>query len=159
MGKVVIFDSGKCRGCLSCMVACATINEGIGDLNMSRVRVAPFWYEGFFVPLVCQQCEKPSCVSVCPMNALTKNAETGVVELDKSRCIGCKLCLGVCPFGNITFVDGTAAKCNTCEGDPTCVKVCQWEALTYGEADEIGAGKRAVVAVKVSESHKRADEL
>jgi Fe-S-cluster-containing dehydrogenase component len=141
------------------MIACATRNEGIGDLNMSRVTVTPFWGEASFIPLVCQQCEKPHCASVCPMNALNKNAETGVVELNRDKCLGCKLCLAACPFGNITFVNGLAAKCNTCEGDPTCVKVCQWEALTYGEADEIGTGKRISVAIKMSESQKMTEEI
>jgi Fe-S-cluster-containing hydrogenase component 2 len=86
------------------------------------------------------------------MDAITKNAETGVVEIDKDKCVGCKLCLAECPFGNITMVGDTAVKCNVCEGDPTCVKVCQWKALTYIEADKIGANKRLEGALKLLES-------
>jgi hypothetical protein len=41
-------------------------------------------------------------------------------------------------FGNITFVDGTAAKCNTC-GAHLCSSVSG--GFDYGEADEIGAGR------------------
>jgi carbon-monoxide dehydrogenase iron sulfur subunit len=159
MGKVVSVDAAKCKGCLSCMVACATKNEGVGDFNLSRIRITPFWSETFFVPMVCQQCEKPACVLICPVNALNKNAETGVVELDKEKCTGCKLCLAECPFGNITLVGSTAVKCNNCEGDPTCVKFCQWKALIYGEADEIGDIKRLEMAAKVFDSQKKAKEL
>ena len=145
MSKVIIFESNKCRGCFSCVVACSTTNEGIGYFNISRIRITPFWHEAFFVPTLCQQCEKPACARVCPVNAITINAETGVVELDRDKCTGCKLCLAECPFGNITIAGSTAAKCDTCGGDPACVKVCQWGALTYGESDEIGESKRVPV--------------
>ena len=78
------------------------------------------------------------------------------MELNKDRCIGCKLCLIACPFGSVTFVNGVSAKCDLCEGDPTCVKACYWGALTLGEADEMGANKRVIVATKVFESQREA---
>lgn len=154
MSKVLIVDPAKCLGCFSCMVACSTKNEGGGDLNLSRIKVTSFLKEAYSVPTVCLQCETAYCALVCPVAALAKNAETGVVELDRDRCIGCKLCLIACPFGNLTLVNGVSAKCDLCGGDPTCVKVCQWQALTYGEADEIGAGRRLAVASKIYESQK-----
>lgn len=146
MGKVVIVEPMKCTGCLSCMITCSSINEGIGDLNISRIKVTPFRDEGFFVPGVCQQCEIPYCALVCPVNALTKDSETRVVKVEKNKCIGCKMCLMGCPFGSMTFVGSTSAKCNTCGGNPACVKVCRWGALEYGEADEIGSAKRLYLA-------------
>ncbi len=156
MNKVLIVDPTKCKGCHSCEIACATWNSRDGEnaLSSSRIRITSFLKEVFFYPSVCLQCETPYCALVCPAKALTKNTETNVVELDEQRCLGCKLCLVACPFGNVTFSKGASSKCNLCGGDPTCVKVCQWGALTYGEADEIGSGKRVVVASKVFEAQK-----
>ncbi len=153
MGKVVAIDSEKCRGCCSCMVACATKNEQ-GHLKTSRIKVVSFLKEAYFVPTVCLQCEKPNCAYICRVGALHKNDETGVVERDKDRCVGCKLCLLACPFGNLTFAEGVSVKCEVCGGDPVCVKVCDWEALSFEEEDEIGASKRVFVANRVYESRK-----
>ena len=157
VGRVLVIDPAKCRGCCSCMVACATRNEGNGDLKTSRIKVVPFPNEAYFVPMACLQCERPNCVLICPSGALNRNAETGVVERDKDKCIGCKLCLLACPFGNLTFVNGVSAKCELCEGNPICIKVCDWGALSFGEANEIGKGKRVFVANRVYESQKELD--
>jgi Fe-S-cluster-containing dehydrogenase component len=54
-----------------------------------------------FVPTLCLQCEKAYCVEVCPTPALTKNDQTGVVDFDKDKCIGCKQCIIACPWGSI----------------------------------------------------------
>ena len=42
--------------------------------------------------------------------------------VDKSKCIGCGACVGICPVGAITMVDGVAQinydiciKCGLCE--------------------------------------------
>ena len=72
MSKVLIIDPVKCKGCLSCEVVCATRNEGVADLNMSRIRVTSFLKEVFFFPSVCLQCETPHCALVCPVRALNK---------------------------------------------------------------------------------------
>ena len=157
MKKVLVVDPAKCKGCHSCEIACATWNEGGGSMTESRIKVASFLKELFFYPSVCLQCEIPSCAQVCPVAALKKNAETGVVELDKSKCIGCKVCLIACPFGNMTFTEeGVCAKCEHCGGDPACVKVCQWNALIYGEAGEIGSGRRIALATRFLEAEKEA---
>jgi Fe-S-cluster-containing dehydrogenase component len=122
------------------------------------MKVISFLEEAYFVPTVCLQCERPYCALICRVGALNKNPETGVVERDKNRCIGCKLCLIACPFGNLTFVNGVSAKCDLCNGNPTCVKVCNWGALSFEEADEIGAGKRVFVANRVYESEKEFED-
>ena len=154
MGKVLIIDPAKCLGCHSCEVACSTRNEGKTAIGLSRIKIISFLKEAFFFPSVCQQCEKPYCSLLCPSNALKKNINTGVVELDESRCTGCKICLIACPFGSLTFSTNVCAKCNLCDGDPICVKVCQWDALTFGEADDSGSSNRIRVANKFFEVHK-----
>ncbi len=154
MVKALTLDPTKCRGCQSCVIACSTVNFGIGDVRISRIKVLPFFSEAFFVPLACFQCETPYCSMVCPVNALVKNRENGVVEFNKEKCIGCKLCTMVCPFGNIAFVDRYPSKCDLCGGDPTCVKACQWEALQFVEVEQMSDGRRTLAANKIFESQK-----
>jgi Fe-S-cluster-containing dehydrogenase component len=89
--------------------------------------------EGIFVPINCRRCEKPACEQVCPKHATYRNFDTGALEVDAARCIGCLNCVSACPFG-ATFVDpesGEVLKCDLCDGDPTCVKVCPTGALTF----------------------------
>lgn len=154
MAKALSLDPTKCRGCFSCVIACSSRNFGIGDMNISRIKVTPFFSETFFVPLACFQCETPYCSRVCPANALVTNGETGVVELDKEKCIGCKLCIMACPFGNITFTHDYPSKCDLCEGDPTCVKACQWEALEFIEVEQMSDSRTASLAEKILRSQK-----
>ena len=95
--------------------------------------------KGFFVPKVCNHCENPPCVQVCPVGASHVTAE-GVVLVDRSWCIGCGYCLQACPFGTRFFhpVHKTAEKCTFCyhritKGmNPACVDACafgvrKWE--------------------------------
>ena len=154
MAKALALDPTKCRGCFSCVIACSSRNFSIGDLNISRIKVTPFFSEAFFVPLACFQCETPYCSRVCPANALVTNPESGVVELDKEKCIGCKLCVMACPFGNIAFIHGYPSKCDLCEGDPTCVRACQWEALEFVEVEKISESRRFLTVEKIHKSQK-----
>ncbi|MCK5548711.1 MAG: 4Fe-4S binding protein, partial [Thermoplasmata archaeon] len=52
---------------------------------------------------------------------------------DKDKCIGCRLCVVVCPFSAITTFRDEIIKCDLCNGDPTCVKYCATGALTYDD--------------------------
>ena len=140
--KVLILDVDKCTGCRSCAVACSTWHTGEVNLNNSCVRIIPFEDEMFYLPCVCQQCEIAYCELSCPVAALTRNSETGAIEVDKDRCVGCKMCLLACPLGANSFVDKKAHKCNLCEGEPKCVASCEYGALRYGEVEEIGDSKR-----------------
>ena len=113
----------------------------------SVIRIIAFKREAFFYPHVCHQCKVPYCADACPAEALVKNSETGVVELKKDKCIGCKLCLEACPFGAMAMTDdGLAAKCDLCGGDPECVKFCDYDAIRLGDADEISQSKRLIEA-------------
>ena len=53
-------------------------------------------------PLLCNQCEEPMCVRVCPTQATFKRAD-GIVMMDFHRCIGCRYCMAGCPFGARSF--------------------------------------------------------
>ncbi len=94
----------------------------------------------FFVPKLCNQCENPSCVQVCPVGA-TYKTEDGVVLVDRKWCIGCGYCIQACPYGARFFhpVVKTADKCTFCyhrikKGlKPACVTVCPTRARIFGD--------------------------
>ena len=71
--------------------------------------------KAFFVPKLCNQCEKPPCVQVCPVGATYQTAD-GVVLVDRKWCIGCGYCIMACPYGMRFFhpVYHVAEKCNFC---------------------------------------------
>jgi len=71
--------------------------------------------KAFFVPKLCNQCENPPCVQVCPVGATYQTAD-GVVLVDRSWCIGCGYCIMGCPYGVRFFHPElhVAEKCNFC---------------------------------------------
>jgi Fe-S-cluster-containing dehydrogenase component len=91
--------------------------------------------KAFFVPKLCNQCDNPPCVQVCPVGA-TYQTKDGVVLVDRSWCIGCGYCIMACPYGVRFFhpVHRVAEKCNFCyhritKGLTTaCVQACPFEA-------------------------------
>ncbi len=94
----------------------------------------------FFVPKLCNQCNYPPCVQVCPIGA-TYKTEDGVILVDRSRCVGCGYCVQVCPYG-ARFLHpqlGVADKCTWCyhritRGQlPACVAVCPRRARLFGD--------------------------
>ena len=76
---------------------------------------------------------------VCPVDAIKRDEEAGILSITTELCIGCKMCLMVCPFG-VPFIDpsGKAFICDQCQGEPACVRACPTEALQYVEADKLG---------------------
>jgi len=95
--------------------------------------------KAFFVPKLCNQCENPPCVQVCPVGA-TYQTRDGVVLVDRTWCIGCGYCIMACPYGVRFFhpVYKTAEKCTFCyhritKGMKTaCVQACPFGARNIG---------------------------
>ena len=95
--------------------------------------------KAFFVPKLCNQCDNPPCVQVCPVGATYQTAD-GVVLVDRKWCIGCGYCIMGCPYGVRFFhpVHRAAEKCNFCyhrisQGMKTaCVDACPFGARKIG---------------------------
>jgi tetrathionate reductase subunit B len=91
--------------------------------------------KAFFVPKLCNQCDNPACVQVCPVGA-TYQTDDGVVLIDREWCIGCGYCVMACPYGVRFFhpVHKVADKCNFCYHRitkgmlPACVQSCAFGA-------------------------------
>ena len=139
--RVLIYDPGKCSGCMYCMIACSFHHYGIIDLNKAFLHV----YEdeekpGSFINVFCTHCEYPACEAACPAEpkAITKDPDSGIVKIDKLRCIGCRSCIYACP-NSIPFFDetyDTCVKCDFCNGDPICAKYCSTGALRVVSREE-----------------------
>lgn len=112
------------------------IDLGLGKyqaINNKEIKKA------FFVPKLCNQCEQPPCVQVCPVGA-TYQVSDGVSLVDREWCIGCGYCIMACPYGARFFhpVYHVADKCNFCyhrihQGmSPACVLACPTGARKIG---------------------------
>jgi len=158
----------KCIGCNRCVEACKVENDVPQDafhyrtwverysikrdgdvtvVNISapdrapqEVAEDPDVLRTFFVPKLCNQCENPPCVQVCPVGA-TFSTDDGVVLVDADRCIGCSYCIQACPYG-ARFMNPrtrTADKCTFCYHRvrqgllPACVEVCPTQARIFGD--------------------------
>ena len=165
----VIVDLDRCLACKSCEIECARAHAGFDDIvdavlseepMAPRVRVIAASDRA--VPVQCQHCEDAPCVEVCPSGALYKEEEEGPTRTAPEKCIGCKNCVYVCPFGAIEW-DGesdTVVKCDLCEDiveegeQPVCVTACPTHArrmVTMKEAADRRRKKAAEQTVAAYE--------
>ena len=141
-GKVI--DQTRCIGCHACSTACKSENAvplGVNRTYVKYVDVGQFpAARRAFQVTRCNQCEHPPCVTACPTSAMFRRKD-GIVDFDKSICIGCKACIAACPYDAI-FInpeDHSAEKCNFCAHrlevglEPACVVVCPTEAILIGD--------------------------
>jgi Fe-S-cluster-containing dehydrogenase component/formate-dependent nitrite reductase membrane component NrfD len=142
-----VIDQTRCIGCHACTTACKS--ENLVPLGVTRtyvkhvdVGVFPQARRAHQVTR-CNQCAHAPCVTACPTSAMFKRAD-GIVDFDKSICIGCKACMAACPYDAI-FInpeDHSAEKCNFCAHridmglEPACVVVCPVEAILVGDIDD-----------------------
>ena len=164
MSKIIVVDEDRCLGCKQCMIECAMVHSDAESLIetirsgklQSRVHVESAGQFG--VPLQCRHCEDAPCLEICPTNAIHRDDDTEPVLIEKDKCIGCKFCLMVCPFGVISLERSGKAviKCDMCiertqKGEqPACVTGCPTKALQLVELDDVLNEKRkkAVAAIR-----------
>ena len=142
-----VIDHTRCIGCHACTTACKS--ENLVPLSVTRtyvkhvdVGVFPQARRAHQVTR-CNQCAHAPCATACPTAAMFKRTD-GIVDFDKSICIGCKACMAACPYDAI-FInpeDHSAEKCNFCAHridvglEPACVVVCPTQAILIGDMND-----------------------
>ena len=163
----LLIDAAKCpEDCSACVTACS---EEQGWEN-TGLETDPQWIRKVLLkdletgrtnslPVMCQHCENPPCVDVCPTGASFKRPD-GVVLVDKHRCIGCRYCMMACPYKARSFVHetvtgqkvnmprgrGTVESCTLCvhkidrgDGTTACVEACKatgYNAIIFGDLND-----------------------
>jgi Fe-S-cluster-containing dehydrogenase component len=142
-----LIDHGSCIGCHACTTACKSENQVPLSVTRTYVKYVDVGYfphaRRSFQVTRCNQCADAPCVTACPTSAMFKRRD-GIVDFDKSICIGCKACMAACPYDAI-FInpdDRSAEKCNFCAHrievglEPACVVVCPTEAILIGDLND-----------------------
>ena len=159
MGKMLVVDVDKCTGCHVCELVCSFNHHDEFNPTKAYIHTSIFLEQSVAIPVVCYQCEEPWCGKICPAGAITtyKDNVTGatVVIVSEAKCVGCKMCMLACPFGNIVVSDkGYAEKCDLCGGDPECVKFCLSGAIKFAEAEPSMMARKEDSARKILASYK-----
>lgn len=184
----MIVDTTKCRdNCTDCIDACHAAHN-VPDFGAPKDEVKWIWleeYEHAFpgrrheymeeglmrrpFAVLCNHCENPPCVRVCPVKATFKRKD-GIVMMDYHRCIGCRCCMAACPYGSRSFnwrdprpriaeinsefptrTKGVVEKCNFCAERlakglaPACVEACKDKALIFGDPGDPDSEPREVL--------------
>ncbi|PKH07577.1 sulfate reduction electron transfer complex DsrMKJOP subunit DsrO [Moritella sp. Urea-trap-13] len=146
----MVVDLRKCVGCQACTVGCSIENQApIGQFRTTVKQYEVTLDDGsselqnvksFTLPRLCNHCENPPCVKVCPVQA-TFQRDDGIVMVDNERCVACAYCVQACPY-DARFINEetlTADKCTFCahrleEGLlPACVETCVGGARIIGD--------------------------
>ncbi|OIP92382.1 MAG: electron transporter [Syntrophobacterales bacterium CG_4_8_14_3_um_filter_58_8] len=157
MEKFLTVNSDKCTGCRLCELVCSVMHEGVSNPAKSRIQVVKWEDEGRYIPMICQQCEDAPCQSVCPVGAISRDKEFGFLKVDYDVCIGCRLCVSICPFGAMNYNKTTRKvfKCDLCGGDPQCVRFCEANAIEFVTADVVSSLKKREGATRQSAASKQ----
>ncbi len=200
----MVIDQRKCikkQGCTACMEACNKAHNvpTIPDLrhevkwiwkerreNVFPEEITPYTtaeVKDQPTVVLCNHCERPACVRVCPTQATWKRPD-GLVMMDEHRCIGCRYCMTACPYGARSFnwedprpyvkepVDyptrtkGVVEKCTFCSERlaigqrPLCVEACEGigvGAIVFGDAGDPSSAVTALL--RSNEVARRKPEL
>ena len=146
--KKVYAREKYCLGCKLCEVYCVVSNSESKDVVKAHKneKITP----GIIVEndnnvsfaLQCRHCEDAPCTKACITGAMSKDLETGIVNFDKNRCVGCWTCIMTCSYGAIRrdqYGRNVISKCDLCtkKGEPACVLNCPNKALVYAELKAI----------------------
>src|SRR5690554_316002 len=145
----MLVDLRKCIGCQACTVSCSIENQA----PIGQFRTTVLQYEVnlpdqqqaamLSLPRLCNHCDNPPCVPVCPVQA-TFQREDGIVLVDNDQCVGCGYCVQACPYDArfLNHETKTADKCTFCEHRlevgllPACVESCVGGARVIGDLND-----------------------
>jgi anaerobic carbon-monoxide dehydrogenase iron sulfur subunit len=171
---IVFSNSERCLGCHSCELSCAVAHGGC-DLQTAALRGLTLRPRnkvvagaGVTMPIQCRQCEDAPCAFACPTGAIVQ--QEGMVTIREKNCVGCKVCVMVCPFGAISVKAesdaapdgrtnrGVARKCDLCAGtgreQPACVEACPTKAISLIDLDELRQALQEARVAELAQSHR-----
>lgn len=184
----------------NCISACHKAHN-VPDIDNPKKEIKWIWKEKFHhafleqenyhlpakvrnhpVLLLCNHCDNPPCVNVCPTKATWKRDQDGIVMMDWHRCIGCRYCMAACPYGSRSFnwkdprlalkettsefptrMKGVVEKCTFCDERivkgklPYCVEVCTNGEMLFGDLNDRNSEIRQIL--KNTYSIRRKPEL
>jgi Fe-S-cluster-containing dehydrogenase component len=172
---------GKKENCRDCIDACHKVHN-VPRFDNPKDEIKWIWTAPFAevfpdngnnrgpAIVLCNHCEKPPCVSVCPTKATFRRPD-GIVMMDYHRCIGCRYCMAACPYGARSFnwrdprpaigtadptyptrTRGVVEKCNFCDERlakglmPACVEACKDRKLIFGDMNDPKSDVRKALA-------------
>jgi len=149
--KILHVDYSLCIGCETCQSVCDFLHDGKPNIRIY------YTVSGLPVPINCRHCERAPCLEICPVGAIYKDGD-GAVIIDPKKCIGCLMCLAVCPFGVPSFDAKikVMTKCDMCADrrkdgmNPACSEMCPAEAIFFGRPEEVEDKTRARTAEKIA---------
>ncbi len=117
----MVIREKHCIDCERCLDACRSTNHVPShgyrtDILERSIPITKNQRERVFTPILCNHCNNPPCVRVCPTMATFKDKTNGIVRMNTSKCIGCKTCMTACPYNARYFDEEIRAidKCNFC---------------------------------------------
>jgi Fe-S-cluster-containing dehydrogenase component len=143
--QTMLIDLDRCTRCDDCVRACAATH----DNNPRFIRQGP-QFDNIMVANACMHCIDPVCMIGCPTGAIGRDADTGMIRINDTTCIGCSTCANSCPYEAIRMVEirdpsgeylvdtatqqpiQKATKCDFCAGQltgPACQNACPHDAL------------------------------
>lgn len=161
IGKAIFNLFEKCLACKGCEIACAVEHSqskslfgALAESPRPRPRVRVENAGAFSYPARCMHCQDAACLAACPTGAMHRDAASRAVLVSADRCIGCWMCVMVCPFGGVSAdpVAHKAFKCDRCPDrsarglEPACVVACPSRALFFGTPEEMASRQRQVTA-------------
>ena len=159
------FDQELCVKCHACEIACKVWNEvDVGPRWREVVKIESGVYpnvQGMNVSMACMHCGDAPCLHACPVTAITKRADDGIVDVDPNKCIGCGFCTWACPFNapQLSATVGKMEKCNFCQTPGkvrpldmprACEEVCPTGAIKSGSMLKLASANRLKTASKLA---------
>jgi Fe-S-cluster-containing dehydrogenase component len=188
----LVIDMRKCREqkeCNKCIDACHKTHN-VPQIENPKHEIKWIWKETFahafpsqnheYISsaansspnlVLCNHCDNPPCVNVCPTQATFKRDSDGLVMMDFHRCIGCRYCMVGCPYGARSFnwkepkphvkeinpkfplrTKGVVEKCNLCaeriakDQIPACAEACEHKAIIFGDLHDPNSEVRKILS-------------